>query len=193
MTLSNLVSDGAPHIGNKSAPVILIDFSDFQCYLCKRYVDNTEQQIIDSYVQSGKLTYVFKHLPNRGLDSMNASLAAQCANDQGQFWNYHKILYENQAPIDSGWVSIDKLKAFASRLSGVNQDVFDGCLNSHKHESLVKSNIHFANSMGFTETPSFLLINNNDHSIQKIEGPKPFPIFKVYIEKMLSDSNNFDK
>ena len=86
LTLSNLISKGSPYYGNLSAPLVVVDFSDFQCHLCKRYVDNTEQQINSSYVQPDKVVYVFKHLPNRGFDSKNASLAAQCTNDQGKFW-----------------------------------------------------------------------------------------------------------
>lgn len=64
--------------------------------------------------------YVFKHLPNRGFDSKNASLAAQCTNDQGKFWEFHKILYVSQGPIESGWVSKDNIKKFASEIQDLN-------------------------------------------------------------------------
>ena len=92
LTLSNLISQGSPYYGNLSAPLVVVDFSDFQCHLCKRYVDNTEQQINSSYIQSDKAVYVFKHLPNRGFDSKNASLAAQCTNDQGKFWESQDLV-----------------------------------------------------------------------------------------------------
>ena len=78
LTLSALINQGSPYFGNLNASLVVVDFSDFQCHLCKRYVDNTEQQINSSYVQPDKAVYVFKHLPNRGFDSKNASLAAQC-------------------------------------------------------------------------------------------------------------------
>ena len=80
LTLSTLINQGSPYYGNLSASLVVVDFSDFQCHLCKRYVDNTEQQINSSYVQPDKAIYVFKHLPNRGFDSKNALLAAQCTN-----------------------------------------------------------------------------------------------------------------
>ena len=102
LALRTLVQNGSPFIGNLSAPITVIDFSDFQCYLCNRYVQNTEPQINETYIQTGKAVLVFKHLPNRGFDSMGAALAAQCTNDQGKFWQYHKLLYSNQKPIDSG-------------------------------------------------------------------------------------------
>lgn len=81
-SLSELIQMGSPYVGNTSAPITIIDFSDFQCHLCARYVKNTEPLINETYVQTGQVTLVFKHLPNRGFDSMGAHLAAQCTNDQ---------------------------------------------------------------------------------------------------------------
>ena len=78
--------------------------------MCARYVKNTEPKINETYIQTGKVALVFKHLPNRGLDSMPVQLQSQCTNDQGKFWQFHNTLYENQGPIDSGWASKDNLK-----------------------------------------------------------------------------------
>ena len=81
LSLSNLLQQGSPYLGNpSSAPITIIDFSDFQCYLCARYVKFTEPFINQTYIQTDKVVLVFKHLPNRGFDSMNASIAAQCTN-----------------------------------------------------------------------------------------------------------------
>jgi Thioredoxin len=73
-SLSTLVEQGSPYLGNLSAPATIIDFSDFQCHLCARYVKNTEPLINDTYIQTGKVALVFKHLPNRGFDSRGCSL-----------------------------------------------------------------------------------------------------------------------
>lgn len=184
LTLSTLINQGSPYYGNLSSPLVLVDFSDFQCHLCKRYVDNTEQQINSSYIQSDKAVYVFKHLPNRGFDSKNASLAAQCTTDQGKFWEFHKILYTNQGPIDSGWVSSENLKKFASELEGFNITKFNSCFDTKKYESFIDNDIALANSLGFTETPSFIIMNSEGSIIEKIQGPKPFPIFKSVIDNL---------
>lgn len=184
LSLSNLIGRGSPYYGNISSPIVIIDFSDFQCHLCKRHVDNTEQQINSTYVQTGKAIYVFKHLPNRGFDSKPASLAAQCTNDQGKFWDFHKILYENQGPIDSGWVNIENIKKFALQLQGLDIDQFNTCFESKKYAEFINSDILSANSLGFTETPSFIIVNSDGSNPQKIEGPKPFPIFQSVIEKL---------
>ncbi len=119
LSLHALIQNGSPFLGNMSAPITIIDFSDFQCYLCNRYVKNTEPLINQTYVQTGKVVLVFKHLPNRGVDSMGAALAAQCTNDQGKFWQFHNLLYSNQKPIDSVWISKENLKKFASEIPGV--------------------------------------------------------------------------
>ena len=184
LTLSNLISQGSPYQGNLNSSLAIIDFSDFQCYLCKRYVDNTEQQINSSYVQPDKAVYVFKHLPNRGFDSKNASIAAQCTNDQGKFWEFHKILYANQGPIDSGWANTENLKKFASQIPGTNTTEFNSCFNTKKYESLVDKDVTLANSLGFTETPSFIIMNSEGSIVEKIQGPKPFPIFKSVIDNL---------
>lgn len=188
LTLSDLIKQGSPYYGNKSAPIVIVDFSDFQCHLCKRHVDNTEQQINSTYVQTGKAIYVFKHLPNRGFDSKPVSLAAQCMNDQGKFWEFHKILYKNQGPIDSGWANIENLKKFASQIQGLDLNQFNNCFDNKKHEAFVYSDIKLANSLGFTETPSFVVMDADGLNMHKIEGPKPFPIFKAVIDKLENEN-----
>lgn len=190
LTLSTLISQGSPYQGNLNSSLVIIDFSDFQCYLCKRYVDNTEQQINSTYVHSGKAVYVFKHLPNRGFDSKNASIAAQCTNDQGKFWEFHKTLYANQGPIDSGWVNTENLKKFAMEIAGMNITEFDSCFDTKEYESFVDKDIALANSLGFTETPSFIIMNSEGSIIEKIQGPKPFPIFKSVIDNLESKTSN---
>ena len=75
LTLSNLIKQGQPYQGSKSAPVSLIMFGDFQCHDCGRFVKNTEPQINSTYIQAGKVIFVFVHIPNKGFDSWPAALA----------------------------------------------------------------------------------------------------------------------
>jgi protein-disulfide isomerase len=185
LSLSALTSQGSPYQGSKSSPVTVIDFSDFQCHLCARYVKNTEPKINETYIQPGKVALVFKHLPNRGFDSLPTALAAQCTHDQGKFWQFHNLLYEKQGPIDSGWVNKDNLKRFASQISGLDMHKFDSCFNGQKYKSFVENDIALAHSLGFTQTPSFIIVKSDGSNPQKIEGPQPFPAFKAVIDKEL--------
>src|ERR671927_1910391 len=144
LSLSTLIHQGSPFLGDPTAPVTIIDFSDFQCYLCARYVKATEPLINQTYIQTGKATLIFKHLPNRGFDSMPAALAAQCTQDQGRFWQFHNLLYEKQGPIDSGWANRDNLKKLASQISGLEMHKFDSCFDSQKYKSFVENDTALA-------------------------------------------------
>lgn len=185
ISLSTLIKEGSPHLGSVSAPITVIDFSDFQCHLCARYVKATEPEINKTYIQTGKVNLVFKHLPNRGSDSMGVAIAAQCTNDQGKFWQFHNLLYKNQGPIDSGWVNKDNLKKFASQLKGLDMQKFNSCFNSQKYKPFVESDLALAHSLGFTQTPSFMIVKSDGSNPQQLLGPQPFPEFKSVIDKEL--------
>ena len=185
LSLFSLIKNGSPNQGNKSAPVVLIDFSDLQCKLCQRFVKSTEPQINSTYIQTGKVILIFKHLPNRGFDSVPASLAAQCINDQGKFWQFHNLLYNVQGPIDSGWANKDNLKKMASQIPELDIEKFNTCFDNQKYKSFVQSDIELAHSLGFTQTPSFIIIKNDGSSPHKIEGAQPFAAFKAIVDKEL--------
>ena len=186
ISLSSLINQGSPYQGSKSSPLTIIDFSDLQCHLCARYVKNTEPKINQTYIQTGKAALVFKHLPNRGFDSAPASLAAQCTNDQGKFWQFHNLLYQNQGPIDSGWANKDNLKKFASQIQGLDIYKFNSCIESQKYKSYIKGDIALAASFGFHDTPNFVIVNSKDGSSPEIiRGAQPFDAFKAVIDKRI--------
>ena len=192
LSLSHLIQQGSPYLGDPStASITIIDFSDFQCYLCARYVKATEPLIRDTYIETGKVVLVFKHLPNRGFDSLGASIAAQCAHEQGKFWEFHNILYENQKSIDSGWVNQENLKKFAAKLNGLDIKKFNECLDNQKYKEFVERDIDLGTSFGFQDTPSFVIVNSEDGSDPEVlKGAYPFPSFKAVIDKRLSEVQN---
>jgi protein-disulfide isomerase len=190
LSINNILvnNTNSPTLGNPDAPITIIDFSDFQCFMCARYVKNTEPIINETYIQTGKAKLVFKHFPIRGFDSMGASIAAQCINDQGQskFWKFHNILYHNQGPIDSGWVSTENLKNFASQIYGLDMDRFVNCQESEKYKKHVQSDLELAKKFKFTESPSFIIINSSgETNPEYLSGAHPFPSFASIIDKKL--------
>jgi protein-disulfide isomerase len=190
LSINNILvnNTNSPTLGNSDAPITIIDFSDFQCFMCARYIKNTEPIINETYIQTGKAKLVFKHFPIRGFDSMGASIAAQCINDQGQskFWKFHNILYHNQGPIDSGWVSKENLINFASQISGLDMDRFVDCLESEKYKEYVQSDLELAKKFKFTESPSFIIINSSgETNPEYLSGAHPFPSFASIIDKKL--------
>ena len=143
LSLSMLRQHGAPLLGSPSARITIIEFGDFQCPFCKRFAKDTEPQINQTYIQTGKVNMVFVHFTKFGPDSITAAVAGQCVNDQGKFWNLYEILYKNQGAEDSGWASKDNQKKFALQIPAVNPQKFNTCLDSGKNVSLVQSVVAF--------------------------------------------------
>lgn len=181
LSLSSLASSGSPVRGDESAAITIVEFSDFQCPNCGRFARNTAPQIVEEYIATGKVNMVYKHFPIRGPDSMAASLASQCAGDQGKFWEFHDMLFNNQEAEGSGWASAENMKGFASEL-GLQREKFDSCLDSEKHRSLVESDLAFGQEIGVTGTPTFVMVNSDGSEPEGILGAQPFSSFKAVLD-----------
>jgi len=186
LTYSSLKKDGSPVLGNPSAPITIIQFGDFQCHFCGRFARETEPQINQTYVQTGKINLVFKHFVTHGPDSMSAAMASQCANEQGKFWSFYEMLYGNQGDENSGWASVDNLKKFSSRISGMDTVKFNSCLDNQKYKSLVDNDTALAYKFGFQGTPTFIIEKSDGSDSQVLLGAYPFPAFQAILDKRIS-------
>ncbi|HZT35525.1 MAG TPA: thioredoxin domain-containing protein [Nitrososphaera sp.] len=186
LTFSNLVASGSAVKGNPAAKVTLIEFGDFQCDFCHRYANATYPQIDQQYVGTGLINVVFKHFAWYGQDSVNAAEASLCANEQGKFWQYHDVLYQNQKAINSGWASKDNLKGFASQVQGLDTSKFNSCFDSGKYSSQVNADISLAKSLGFQGTPQFIVEHSDGTKQTLIPGAYPASTFQQVIDKALS-------
>ena len=156
--------------------VTIVEFGDFQCHFCGRFAKQTEPLLNSTYFQTGKVNFVFKHFVTHGSDSFNAALASQCANDQGKFWNYYNKLYLNQGEENSGWVSVENLKKFATEIPGIDKQKFNSCLDNQKYKSLVESDTQFAFGSGYQGTPTLIIENSDGTNQEVLVGAYPFPI-----------------
>ncbi len=188
LTLSSLLSRGSAVFGNRTAPITIIEFGDFQCRFCDRFAKQTEPLLNTTYFQTGKANLVFKHFVTHGSDSLSAAIASQCANDQGKFWNFYKILYNNQGEENSGWAGVENLKKFAAGIPGMNTQEFNSCLDSQKYKSFVENDTNFAIASGFQGTPTFIIEKGDGSDREMLLGAYPFPSFQAIIEKKLSGS-----
>ncbi len=149
--------DGVPvkgHVlGYPNAPVEVWDFSDFLCPHCREFVEGPEKKLIEEYVKPGKVRFVFKHfvLSERSLPAANA---AECAREQGKFWEYHDLLYERQ-PTDSPFPT-EKLKTYAREL-GLNTTQFDECLEKGKYFDYLMKESAEGYKLGVRGTPSIFV------------------------------------
>lgn len=184
LSFSNLTNGGSPVRGDSSAPITIVEFADFQCPNCGRFARDTAPQIVKEYIATGKANMVYKHFPIRGPDSVAASMAAQCAGDQGKFWEFHDLLFNNQEAENSGWASAENMKTFASKLD-LDREAFDICLDSEKYKSFVETDFAFAQSVGATGTPTFVLVKSDGSEPEGIFGAQPFSSFKAVLDRKL--------
>lgn len=182
ITQRSLMLSVAPMVrhykGDPNAPVTMVEFSDFQCPYCGQFFLNTEPKIIEQYVQNGKVRFGYFNYIIYGPASIQAAEAAECAADQGKFWEYHDALFKSQTSENWGGFGADNLKKFAKELN-LDTQAFNDCLDSGKYTSLVKTDSSFASSLGVMNTPSFFI--NGERKI----GALPFEAFQQTFEALL--------
>ena len=176
--------NGSPILGSESAPITIVEFGDYQCEACYAWFHNTRDTLIDNYIETGKAKLIFVDLPFLGRDSPTSAQASYCAEDQGQYWEYHTMLYTFQdGHPDSGWADRDRLNSFAFSLD-MNIDEFDECMDSSKYKNRVKANYDEAVKNGVQSTPTFIIISE-DGKKEQFSGAQPYSVFSVTIESML--------
>ena len=166
-------TDGAPIRGTADAPVTVVEFSDFHCPFCKR-VQPTLTQVLEKY--PGKVRLLFRHLPLDALhpQARGAAEASWCAQDQGKFWEYHDVLFE-QAPK----ATEDDLKRYAGQID-LDVRKFESCLSQNAHRDSVQRDIDEVNKLGTSGTPAFF-ING-----RPLSGAQPLEKFVQMIDEELA-------
>lgn len=178
---ASLVTSTSPALGSEKAPVTIVEFSDFQCPFCRKFYNDAYQQIKKTYVDTGKVRMVFRHYPlSFHAAARPAAIASQCAFDQGKFWEFHDLMFDEQNKQGQGTVTFGatELKAWAQQL-GLNTSTFNSCLDSSVHGGIVDTDMKVAGTLGITGTPSFV-VNG-----KLIVGAQPFSVFKEAIEAAL--------
>ncbi len=169
----------ANSLGDPNAPVKIVEYADFQCPYCMHFWQETQPQIIEHYVKSGKVYFEYHSVGAfLGPESGAAAEAAYCAGDQGKFWQYHDTLFSNWTGENVGDFTNDKLRGFAASL-GLDQAAFSDCLSSGKYAVMLEQDVKDAKAAGVRATPSFL-INGN-----LLEGALPFASFQQAIDAAL--------
>src|SRR6185503_6901523 len=167
------ISDSGPSKGGRDAPVLIVEFSDFQCPYCKQ-ATSTLKQVLQSYGERVRL--VFKHTPlpiHAG--AFKAAQAAVCADKQGKFWEYHDRLFSSNV------LSTDALRKQAAEL-GLEINEFNACLDSEASRAAVLKDMKEARQADIQGTPSFVI------SGSVLRGARSFEDFKSVIDRELKKS-----
>ena len=181
LTITQLMENGSPIIVSQDAEISIVEFGDYQCTFCYKFHQNTLNIIQSDYIDSGKINFVYRDFPLNGSDSILAAEATYCANEQGNYWEYHNMLFENWAGENTGWITINLLTQFAMDLD-LNITEFKNCLTNHKYYQKVIDNENYAKKISINATPSFLIFNNGE--IIRIIGAQQLDKFQNAIEQL---------
>ncbi|GIU68184.1 MAG: hypothetical protein KatS3mg001_034 [Candidatus Pacearchaeota archaeon] len=180
--VSSLIEDNDPVLGDKNAPVSIIEFSDFQCPFCAQAHFGALAEFKQSdYFKNGQVNLVYKHFPLSSIHpfAQKAAEASMCAYDQGKFWEYHDMLFENQNALDT-----QSLKSYAQQL-GLNTQEFNNCLDSNKYRSEVTKEFSQATSSGGQGTPYFIIVNKESNRAIPVSGAVPWQNLEGAIQSIL--------
>ncbi len=182
--------DDDPIRGNPDAPITIVEFSDYQCPFCARFYAQTLPLLLEEYIDEGKVNLVYRDFPVQRIhpNALSAAAAAECADDQGKYWEYHDTLFEKQnawAKLDSN-SAISTFSQFATEIE-LEQQQFDNCLESGQYLEEVQADFSDGKNYQVTGTPGFF-IGNEDIGFVKIIGAKPYDAFKKVIDAQLNTS-----
>lgn len=167
---SHTLTEDDPVLGNQDASVVIIEFGDFQCPFCKR-VAPVVKEIARDYADTVAIQFRDFPIEQAHPEAVNASLAAECAHEQGGFWEYHDRLYDTQNVFSqSHYFDI-------ARELGLNMDMFSRCYDSQKYKNEILQDFEEGRALGVTGTPTFFIngsklsgVLSYDQFVQIIEG-----------------------
>ena len=172
--------------GQANAPVTLIEYSDFTCGYCLKFFKRTWPRIQARYVDTGKVRFVYRDFP-RGDQGpgVDAAVAARCAGAQGQYCAMHDRLFSEGGQLDK------QLYLRHAVALGLDQPVFERCMNDGRYTKAIFEDRQEANQWGFHGTPGFILVRTATEPTEKepavaIPGAFPFEMFAEEIDRLLA-------
>ena len=193
----------SPIEGSSNAPATIIEFSDFQCQYCGKFITDSYAQLKSQYIDTGKVKLVFRNFPLPFHQyAQKAAEAALCAGAQNKYWEMHDKLFANQSAL-----TLDNLKQYAKDLS-LDTTKFNTCLDSGTFADQTKADINDGTSYGIGGTPSFFVIKGDtsidpkdiatksqanqyvislDNNGTLLIGAQPFNLFQQAVDKALAN------
>ena len=178
----SLSTGGGQTKGQSKAPVTLVEYSDFTCYYCGRFYRETLPDLEKNYINTGKIYFMYRDYA-RGLSgaSLNTSMAARCAGEQGQYWPMHGKNYDGKRK----W-GVTDLKNIAKGL-GVDTKKFDDCFDKKKYEKEITNDKNEGRKAGLRGVPFFVMFDTNKPGspYTVIPGAYPYAKFAAEADKLL--------
>jgi predicted DsbA family dithiol-disulfide isomerase len=176
---------GAQSLGDNNAGVVIVEFFDFQCPYCAVHVEQTLPRVLDEYVKTGKVRYVFLNFPNEKIHPLapKAAEMAECAAEQGKYWEAHLQLYKNQRDVDTKTLGLDRSR-------------FEECVDTGQASAKVQSDLEQGRKIKTPGTPSFYFGNPDPedpstiHAVKLLVGSQTFHVFTDLFEEFLNPVNS---
>jgi len=171
--------------GRADAKIVLVEFSDFDCPFCARFSRDTKDLLMKEYVDTGKVRYVFRHMPLSRLHprAQREAEAAECARRQDKFWEIYPLLFSNQQPQTDADLRSQALKA------GANAAAFDTCF-AGQASAKVLADLDAGARAGIMGTPTFFVGRLDEAGRLKVEerlvGAEPIAKFRVVLDRQLA-------
>ena len=177
---------GAPALGNRSARLTIMEVSDYHCPFCKRQALETFPQLEAEYIKSGKVQYMFVDYPIAQLHptAARAHEAANCAAEQGKYWELHRALFTSAVAKD------DAALLAVARGAGIDAARLQGCLASGKYTGPVQASVRRMEALGIQGTPMILIgltpaPGEPMKVVKFVYGAQPFTAFKAALDSLL--------
>ncbi|MEO7084632.1 MAG: thioredoxin domain-containing protein [Gemmatimonadaceae bacterium] len=146
-------------IGSPTAPIEVTEFGDYECPACGRFATLTEPDIRKAFVETGKIRWRFVDFPlSMHKNTWQAARAAACADEQGKFWPFHDLLYQNQDLWNGEATSNpDKFMKEYGKQVGADPAKFDACVDSKKYQAKIQAHYNLAMQRQVQQTPTFVI------------------------------------
>lgn len=168
--------DDDPYLGDEAAPVVIVEFSDFFCSYCKRHFDQTFAPLLENYGEH--IRYVYRDFARLTPESRAAAAAAQCAFEQGKFWEFHQTFFDHQNALNRDFY----IQTAEERQLDVA--AYTACLDENRYLDEVDFDGLDGQLAGVRGTPAFF-ING-----QLLSGAQPYSIFERLVQRELEQAEN---
>jgi protein-disulfide isomerase len=177
---------GAARLGSAEAPLVLIEFSDYECGFCRRHQFTVMPALIEEYLDTGRVLYVFMEFPvvERSPQAFSAANAARCAGDQGRYQDMRESLYRNPYSLDPAGLGAQGIAL------GLEPATYTACVEALAHEETIRAHMALGQRLGVRGTPFFFLGQWGDddghvHAHRRIAGAQPLALFRTEVDTAL--------
>jgi protein-disulfide isomerase len=179
-------ADGRPYRGSLDAPVVVRSYEDPLCVRCQEFFTKTEQLVLENYIKAGQVRQEAYFLPILGAESLPAAEAAECAAEQGKFWEYRQLLYLN-LPLTGQDASRENLATYA-RVAGMDITAFTTCFDGGRHQIKLLRLTDEAVSSGLDAAPIFVINGREVPGARPYIGDEQGPGFKEFLDSALVEA-----